>query len=71
MIAYRVEYLNDGDNEYYLNKETAFKNAAEYIYNTFEEEWPESDIKEAIEEFNSTGYLPDLCYVGEIVVDER
>ena len=72
MIAYRVYYIEDGDSEYYLKKETAFRNATEYIINTlFEDGQSEDDIKEAVADFNRTGFAPELCSVNEIVVDER
>ena len=72
MVAYRIYYINDGDSEYYLKKETALQNAAEYIYNILlDKEWPESDIKEVIEEFKGAEFFPEVCSVDEIVVDER
>ena len=72
MIAYRVYYIDDGDSEYYLKEETAFQNAAEYIYNIlFEDGQPDSEIEDVIAEFNRTGFAPELCSVDEIVVDER
>ena len=72
MIAYRVYYIEDGDSEYYLKKETAFQNAAEYIYNTlFEDGQFEDEVEDVIVDFNRTGFAPELCSVDEIVVDER
>ena len=71
MKIYAIYYIDDGDRDYFMQREDAQNCGVEYIRQIgVDEEWDPQEITSLIGEFTSEGWAYDLCALEEIEVKE-
>ena len=71
MTIYAIYYIDDGDRDYFMQREDAQNCGVEYIRQIgYDEGWDLQEIESLVNEFLREGWAYDLCAIEEIEVKE-
>ena len=71
MKIYAIYYIDDGDRDYFMQREDAQNCGVEYIRQIgYDEGWDLQEIESLVNEFVREGWAYDLCAIEEIEVKE-
>ena len=71
MTIYAIYYIDDGDRDYFMQREDAQNCGVEYIRQIgYDEGWDLQEIESLVDEFLREGWAYDLCAIEEIEVKE-
>ena len=71
MKIYAIDYIDDGDRDYFMRREDAMECGIDYIRQIGEDEgWDPQEITSLIAEFVREEWAYDLCALEEIEVKE-
>ena len=71
MTIYAIYYIDDGDRDYFMQREDAQNCGVEYIRQIgYDEGWDLQEIESLVNEFVREGWAYDLCAIEEIEVKE-
>ena len=71
MKIYAIYYIDDGDRDYFMQREDAQSCGVEYIRQIGEEEnWDPQETESLVDEFLREEWAYDLCVLEEIEVKE-
>lgn len=71
MKIYAIYYIDEGDRDYFMQREGAQNCGVEYIRQIgYNEGWDLQEIESLVNEFLREGWAYDLCAIEEIEVKE-
>lgn len=71
MKIYAIYYIDDGDRDYFMQREDAQNCGVEYIRQIgYDEGWDPQEIESLVNEFLREEWAYDLCSLEEIEVKE-
>lgn len=71
MKIYAIDYIDDGDRDYFMQREDAMECGIDYIRQIgLDEGWDPQEIASLIAEFVREKWAYDLCSLEEIEVKE-
>ena len=71
MKIYAIYYIDEGDRNYFMQREDAQNCGVEYIRQIgYNEGWDLQEIESLVNEFLREGWAYDLCAIEEIEVKE-
>lgn len=71
MTIYAIYYIDDGDRDYFMQREDAQNCGVEYIRQIgYDEDWDPQEIESLVDEFLREEWAYDLCSLEEIEVKE-
>ena len=71
MKIYAIYYIDEGDRNYFMQREDAQNCGVEYIRQIgYDEGWDLQEIESLVNEFLREGWAYDLCAIEEIEVKE-
>ena len=71
MTIYAIDYIDDGDRDYFMRREDAMECGIDYIRQIgLDEGWDPQEIESLVNEFLREEWAYDLCVLEEIEVKE-
>ena len=71
MTIYAIDYIDDGDRDYFMRREDAMECGIDYIRQIgLDEGWDPQEIESLVDDFLRDGWVADICAIEEIEVKE-
>ena len=71
MKIYAIDYIDDGDRDYFMRREDAMECGIDYIRQIgLDEGWDPQEIESLVDDFLRDGWVADICAIEEIEVKE-
>ena len=71
MTIYAIDYIDDGDRDYFMRRENAMECGIDYIRQIgLDEGWDPQEIESLVDDFLRDRWVADICAIEEIEVKE-
>ena len=71
MKIYAIDYIDDGDRDYFMRREDAMECGIDYIRQIGGDEgWDPQEIESLVDDFLRDGWVADICVLEDIYVKE-
>ena len=71
MTIYAIDYIDDGDRDYFMRREDAMECGIDYIRQIgLDEGWDPQEIESLVDDFLRDRWVADICAIEEIEVKE-
>ena len=71
MKIYAIDYIDDGDRDYFMRREDAMECGIDYIRQIgLDEGWDPQEIESLVDDFLRDGWVAGICVLEDIYVKE-